>query len=366
MDDARLWTLLKSLIEEFAPSSDAKHFDEGIFGDTILQMEKRTSPTDISPRGSLAKPQPPASPHSIPLERLEDALDDTEETLLSSPSASSGSSTSDSSSDAGSATPMRSKFFAFAPPDPKRVVDIQSTSRAVSTSRQVSSSYRATPNALLAQSLSQASKMPVDKPSKSRESRGSTSMEADYPDPYGVINSYTPPPPSTTASNSTSRLVSRGVGEWPDPYGIGHRSAETSARVSPMTSHKPSPKLAPEMKNVKTPLRDWTLSGGSGSSENRQKDYTDSEWAAYKAKRCQVLLDWWQCYVNDVSKGRTGGYELIVSIGRGSDGDRGLYHWSLRGRLSSPPVRADSPFLCRWVTVDVRACRWLLTTTRYA
>jgi len=280
-DDARFWLFLRAFVEEFTKDPI---FDEKVFTNPLQARSQLATPLNMSPRGHAAKPLD--SPKPIPLERLDDTLDDVEE-LATSSSSSSGSSTGSSETEGDrSNVPQRSRFLAFAPLDNRRLSEsLTISSRRSSIAAALPNglgSARATPKTLFAQAVGQAS-------ARSRQRSGSSASNgnSDWPDPYGV---------SAGTPGSNRMTSSRLLNDYPDPYGIAAKS--DSSRATPNASKKASPQLLAN-KNVVVPPRD---SISAATVEVKEENYGNEEWEAYKRQRAETVLQWWRCYVDDVSE----------------------------------------------------------------
>lgn len=297
-DDARFWIFLRLFIEEF--SAKPSLFDDNVF-DHVAHGPLPT-PQNLSPKG-ITPFKPLLSPRPIPLERLDDSIDEIEELVSStSSSRSSSPSSSCSSSETDRAGPThKSRFIAFAPMDNRRLSEsLTAASRHSSVATVIPSSLsnttsphtaRATPRTLLAQTMDQANKGGHD--SGSSLSNGMN----DYPDPYGVSN--TTPPANRMAS---SKLLN----DYPDPYGYT-ATKSSSSRQSPATSKKPSPHIRPD-RSVILPPKDslglpvaLTLDREKEKEKERENDFDAKAWEGYRLQRAERILQWWHLYINDVS-----------------------------------------------------------------
>lgn len=278
-DDARFWLFLRAFVEEFTKDPV---FDEKVFTNPLQARSQLGTPLMMSPRGHAKALD---SPKPIPLERLVDTLDDVEELMTSSSSSSGSSSGSSETDDGKSHTPQRSRFIAFAPLDNRRLSEsltISSRQSSVATALPpASGSARATPKTLFAQVVGQANAR-----SKQRSGSSASNGNSDWPDPYGV---------SAGTPGSNRMTSSRLLNDYPDPYGVTTRSE--SSRASPATSKKASPQITAN-KNVPVPPRD---SIGGPAVDGKDESYDSEEWAAYKRQRAGTVLEWWRCYVDDVS-----------------------------------------------------------------
>lgn len=297
-DDARFWLFLRLFIEEFRLKPSL--FDDGIF-DPNNNVSLPT-PQNMSPRG-ITPLRPLASPKPIPLERLDDSIDEVEE-LASSSSSSRSSSPSSSASSSETdrlGTAHKSRFMAFAPPDTRRLSETLTAASRHSSIATVTpfspggnttspQPARATPRTLFAQTLDQVK--------KKKDSGSSGSIGAsDYPDPYGVT-AMTPP---------ASRLASsRILSEYPDPYGVS-TARSGSSRASPAASKKPSPQIRPDRSMVLPPKDSLGLPNTMSSARDAERDrereaeFDAKAWEGYKRQRAERILQWWHLYINDVS-----------------------------------------------------------------
>ena len=334
-DDARIWTFLEMLIEEFtSETSTVNPFAARINGRTGLPtptMSPRQTAQDIHmpPSQSVIEP--------LTLDRIDDSLDDVEE-LLSSSSSSPSESRKTEQADTATSQP---RFMTFAPPTNKQIVELTtrlSTPSSTVTSPPSQPTGKIANRPLLAQAVNN-SNLSGRRLSHQQSTGSDSPKDLDYPDPYGVlpfadVPDFAPIPAaverrgSSSGSNSTPRAsmtASRILNGWPDPYGVGgsdptsRKSAST--RDSPKGSSRPSPRLLPQrtsppMKRVQvlppaaqsdTPRR-FDAGLPWSQVQSRADEYGDAAWAAYRRQRTQPFLDWWQAYVEDVS------HRLIVFI----------------------------------------------------
>ena len=328
-DDARIWSFLEVLIEEFASDhSTVNPFAAHVDGTSLPSptMSPRQIALDIHmpPDHSLIGP--------ITLDRIDDSLDDVEELLSSSSSSPTESRKTEQTETAAS----QPRFMSFAPPTKKQIADLTSrlsvpSSTVTSPPSQASGKINHRP--LLAQAVNN-SNLGGGRISQQRPTDSGTNSpkDLDYPDPYGVLpfadlidNASVAAPAdrrgSSSGSNSTPRAsmtASKILNEWPDPYGVGG-SDPTSRRSgsnhdSPRGSLRASPRLLPQ--RASSPVRKVQLlppaaqsgtpprfDGGLpwGNGQSREGEYGDAAWAAYRRQRIKPFLDWWQGYVEDVS-----------------------------------------------------------------
>jgi hypothetical protein len=94
-------------------------------------------------------------------------------------------------------------------------------------------------------------------------------------------------------------------------------------------------------------------SGGGPPVQAPFKGKVDLEAEAvkrYRQRRCQLLLDWWQSYVEEVSGGGRGlAGRMLTRAGRSAAGDNSVHRWFLRCPVPQEAVRADCTRLSRWV-----------------
>jgi len=286
LDDSRFWAFLRLYIEEFAQTR--ANDESQIFTNPFASKTNPTTTTTTSPRGHTLNMS--ATPKSIPLKRLEQNLDVEELTLSSSSSsASSCSSDSDSTDRETTTAPNRSRFLAFAPPDNRRLSESVMASSMISSTLTAipagQTSARTTPRTLFAQVIGPAGVRAKPRTNSSNSNSNSNGY-SDYPDPYGVV-------PGTPPSNrmSVSRIITR-------PTEKGHASLSTSSKASPVASKRPSPQVNAN-RNVAAPPR--VSLGDASMIPNSDGEYVDEDWVRYKNQRAETVLEWWKCYVNDVS-----------------------------------------------------------------
>lgn len=284
LEDARFWSFLRLYIEEFSERFEDP--DGLMFTNPFASKSNPATTANLSPRGSAQMIS--QTPKPIPLKRLDENLDVEDLDLsASSSSASSCSSDDDSTDKETTSAPHRSRFLAFAPPDNRRlsesltITSIQSP--ALTAIPAGNNSVRTTPRTLFAQVIGQSG-------ARTKQRSGSSTSNShgysDYPDPYGVV-------PGTPPSNrmSASRILVR-------PGEKNFTSLSGSSKASPNASKRPSPHINANS-NLAAPPR--ASIGDAASEQTRQTEYIDSEWSKYKRQRAETVLEWWRCYVNDVS-----------------------------------------------------------------
>ncbi|ORY34659.1 hypothetical protein BCR39DRAFT_513871 [Naematelia encephala] len=306
-DDARLWTYLKVLIEEFAPSADGSPFNEEIFSGT-LPAPSQFLPQDIVSPGdshpSTREPSPirgNARVATIPLERAVDTLVDTSqdavEELLSSTSSSS------TSSDA-SATPSKGRFVAFLPPDIRNISDSQPRLPSTGSSGIPSSlSRRGTFQTLFTQAVTQSQSQQSQNTQQQQQQQSgrdhsspASSSDIDYPDPYGIGAATTTAVPTRHSSADRSHTATSSVGaDSRDRSG-----SVTKSRSSPLPGqnhHQQNGSNRPLASQG--PTAEKKVAIVPATAKDRETQFGADEWEAYRRKRCEVLKDWWQTYIND-------------------------------------------------------------------
>jgi hypothetical protein len=379
-DDARIWTMLQMIIEEFKPATDVQdRLDKKIF-ETGRQEGRETLAADMDPPSPRSKPadsahslllRPTQSPTPLPisLARVDSNESGSDvEDLLDGSSACSVSSSS-CSSRSEQTTPARNRFMTFLPPDSTA----SSSSRAresVATILPISSNHRDTAAKSSRYQHTKSSSSGTTRAINTRDA-SSASLEDDaYPDPYGISpvrNSVH----INTAAPSTSRLTStKSPTPQPTPHsrsGSAFRSPKSAerernkARNQGITSSsqrqtqlqapgngngrrrssssRPSPVLGPTNPtsngNPGNGRRGSSnLSSGNHSNSNPNSNsnskpgnhshsnpnsllkssvlppnssqamalVNNDAREALRKRRCGPLLQWWRCYVNDVSR----------------------------------------------------------------
>ena len=285
LDDARFWSFLRLYIEEFTEHSPEHQAQ--MFTNPFSSKSNPNTTTNMSPRGPTQSIS--ETPKPIPLERLDENLDVEELTLSSSSSSTSSCSSDDSTDKPVSTAPHRSRFLAFAPLDNRRLsesINAASLQSSVTVIPPNNSSARATPRTLLAQVVGQSGGRGKQRSGSSNSNSNSNSVGySDYPDPYGVV-------PGTPPSRMTaSRILA-------NPTEKGFTSISTSSKASPIASKRPSPHINANSNNVQPPR---TSIGDPTLDPSREGGYIETEWSKYKRQRADTVLEWWRCYVNDVS-----------------------------------------------------------------
>ncbi|ORX37616.1 WD40-repeat-containing domain protein [Kockovaella imperatae] len=337
-DDARLWSFLQVLIDEFTPHSPTVD----PFSAPAMPKSDLPSPS-LSPRQTAVSAR--RSPSPIALERIDDTLDDIEELLTIS---------SSSSSIANQAIqPSRGihpRVFTFAPfpstlsrtdsekpsPQPRPIVpSLPSTF----TSPPISSG-RGTPRPLLAQIADRTGRrMSAQVTAQLDDGNDDEDDDDDYPDPYGVMPSAVVPIPirsnsvaqsygrGSASSGSTARASNahqtrppRGSNDFLDTSNSQRNLSTTMTSTtdisrpipttrSPRSSHKPSPQAAAvppprvdsPIKRVQLPPASLDPNGmiSPWGKVDRSSEFGQEEWTAYKKQRMAPLLAWWLAYVDD-------------------------------------------------------------------
>ncbi|KAK8849751.1 hypothetical protein IAR55_005086 [Kwoniella newhampshirensis] len=346
-DDARLWALLKVLIEEFAPSTDG--FNEDVFSQPLPSTAQMPSPLGMSPTAGAESPVShqttkrgsyDRAPAPIPLERVDQALfdmsTDAVEDLSSTTSSSSHSarSYSDSESDEEDTTPPRSRFLAFAPVDVlvKRPNEGRHPSIATITPQTISG--RTARERGSSSDSSDGSPPGNSEVKPSNTERPSTSGNVGGTGGAGGAISAATSKKSSLSKMTASRVLA--ASDFPDPYGIipeyAGSSSRTSNRSSPMStvlnqSTRASPLPLTSINNgdssQKQPgSRDHSQTntpvignetekqavgvppGIDGAPvrapvKGRESLFDKKDWVEYKKRRVEGLMIWWQSCVDD-------------------------------------------------------------------
>jgi hypothetical protein len=334
-DDARLWSFLGVLVEEFAPSSDHREFNEAIFSEPPKPTSQVPTPPDLSPRGDSAEfslspdrssPTRPifngrTAAIPIALERGDDHLFDTssdmvEDLLDETPSASSSS---------GSATPQKSRFRAFLPPDARRISEARTSVSTVVPPNTRNHSGAALPRSdsttprTSGSSSDEQTRRASDKLSSSMIMTSTAKGLYDWPDPYGIAPSTSG---SSRASSSASPLpwkaeerpITMTTTQPAQPAALANGGISTSVNGGgPASGMIAKSILAPRGSEESA----RKISGGGPPVQAPFKGKVDLEAEAvkrYRQRRCQLLLDWWQSYVEEVSGGGRGSVGSMMTV----------------------------------------------------
>jgi hypothetical protein len=328
-DDARVWSFLRMLIVEFAPSADHKAFNEGIFSRPIESADRLPTPPNLSPLGESPDMSTPASgpaQSSLPnvcdtllpiaLHRGNDHLLDSsgdlvEQLLDGTPSGSPPSPYS------GSATPQTGRFKAFLPPDTKRISEAR-TSISTTVPHDTRNHTSKASGQIIQRGSSGSSDEQDRKPNKNKLSNSMIMTNTakalyEWPDPYGIAPGLSTGSSSRASSNSS-----------PLPWKLEGRAAAAS-RASPLVNQVPlisTPSQggagttgAAADNASATGGRAQVMprgSGGSGKRDSLTQSITapvkgregaldGDRWEKYRERRCRPLLDWWRSYADDVS-----------------------------------------------------------------
>lgn len=322
-DDARLWSFLKVLIEEFSPSADGQGFNEEIFSQAITQGTHVPTPPNASPRGpsptlpNVTSTTLPATPRAVPvapivLQRIDDR-DGGAVTVIEEDSGSE----SDSGSTSGPPPVARSSFMTFAPPgtpgaSPRASKDKPRVSApppsAVTSPPNRDPSGRV-PRSLLAQAVNRSSRQADYDSDSSDEDTTSKAIDDargqsiarilnDYPDPYGIL-------PEVPSRQSDSRASPPFGPTRPDsPLHTGGQRYNSNQRSSLQSSQNTSESKRPSLDMVAASakvslekIKDLKIMLPGSRSKNAAHE--GEMWDRYREKRCHALLEWWDTYVDD-------------------------------------------------------------------
>lgn len=344
-DDARIWSFLQTLIEEFAPTlkDSGGSFDEGIFSHPLPpRAERAPSPMNTSPRGGhseLASSDDRSSSvssvrrHNIPLDRVNpgSSIDDSDsvEELVDPPGTYSIFGTS--------AVSTTNRFISFAPPDDRRSSDARTSistivprNSAATTGHIPGMSRDSTASSTPLRTSSPTRLAHQARSGRSRHMVASSSGSSDYPDPYGItadlgstsrstssrMTTRDPSPESqkekergviqlTTSSKGTrhnsrdkaqdgSGSVSQGANAIADRR-RSREEEEQRRRSSQSTRGSAYPKRAEERDTSSTPK------GGGGGKRLAVDMAAKNEARVYRQERCRPLLHWWKACLDQVS-----------------------------------------------------------------
>ncbi|WWD20381.1 hypothetical protein CI109_104857 [Kwoniella shandongensis] len=341
-DDARLWSFLKLLIEEFAPSADG--FNEDVFSQPLPSTARLQSPLNLSPtRGAESPVSHQATKRGsydraiapIPLERVDQALFDVStdavEELLSTASSSSRStrSYSDSDEDEDGTPPSRSRFLAFAPPEvaappasegrhgsvvtitPRAVSGKSDQARDLSPGSSdgsppepsvITSSPTAGVNNNSAGVSGGISAINSKKSSLSKMTASRILAASDFPDPYGIVpdtSGWTSR--TSTRSSPTPVILNHSTRASPSPMSTANQGESTqTASMSRGESQNNTP-IVGSGTNKQTVGVPPGIEGAPVRAPVRGKSdrFDTKDWEEYKKRRVEGLMVWWQGCVDD-------------------------------------------------------------------
>ena len=374
-DDARLWSFLKVLIEEFSPSTDGQGFNEEIFSQAITQSTQVPTPPNASPRG--ASPKLPnisstaltATPRTMPvapiiLQRIGDPAD-TSDAVVEDTS----ESESQSGSSSDSPATIRSSFMTFAPPGTPGASPSASRDRprvtapppsAITSPPNRDPSGRV-PRSLLAQAVNRSSRHADYDSSSSDEEAASKAVDEargqsiarilnDYPDPYGIL----PEVPSRQSDSRASPTF--GPTRPVSPHHAGGQRYSSNQRSSVQSSQNTSESKRPSLDMVAASakvslekIKDLKVMLPGVRSKNAAHE--GEMWDRYREKRCAALLEWWRTYVDDVSVFWLPGPEPDRA-GRGTARYSHLHRRIACGRLPRKKDRETCACVYRYVAVQ--------------
>jgi hypothetical protein len=263
----------------------------------------------------------------ISLDRADDILEtsfDAVEQMLSSPEniksllRQTGSRADSFSSDIGT-TPTRWRsrlgsrgFLGFIPPDAQRLSEAhlsQESGRNPPVGTNVPG-RRVTPSSIFSQAVESSTRQT----GRITETHTPDSDQMDYPDPYGIMAE------ASSVPVTARRDVSTESGSGPSDHATQSRQTLSSqlqnSRASPILAEsrgsndrRSSPRIMPFMEGKArekiSTLVDKTGALSLGQTAvaviNKAGRYSEDQWDTYKAKRCQVLLDWWKGVLDEVS-----------------------------------------------------------------